>query len=804
MESLHSFVSQRQQGLLPRNVFSRAVRDSLYLVKRLTNTRVLEGHNGCVNSVSWNETGTRLISGSDDCHINIYDMATGLTCHSFHTSHQSNIFSAKFLPQTGDCKAVSCAGIGSVEVSELSPYGDYVAHQFKCQSSITYQVATSPGCPHEFFTCEELGMVRLYDLRTSSSCHCDGNCNRSMLCRFPSAVTSMSVHPLEPHYVVVGLGDGTLRLLDRRRSDTWQDPAPDSPLQVLHASSAPVKYRPAAIRDQKLKITSVNFNADGSQIVASYSEDYVYLFNSGIRGSSNFGLAPPQISRPQYLSQFERYPGRGQKRHCTKSQQRDSCDNTDSPPLHYNVASSSEGAVGGRRRVAPGHKRIRLRGDWSDTGPEARPEDQVSEEPEEGEGGGGGRGSLMNRMSRLFERWVDMALDSVSGDEGEGEVEGEGNGEGRDEGESSEVEEMDRRENNPDLDEQSPESWTLNEPDGERVADEESVLLETPSNNHGESDRDSGVVDQANPHHDLRLAQDAVEVAMVNVVTEAVHQAMGDSLSLSPGEETQDVQNSAVSQGTVEVATASESNRPVGNHTDAHRSENAATDTTRTSETGASLYYSVELNPLPDDALVSPINHSVPTSPLLENVRETSPSGSPSSVRGRRSRDRSPDHSYQRSRFRAQRRRGERSRGVAGRGSEVGEKGEREGEEDTGGRRFKPFRESYPQLQPFMVYKGHRNSRTMIKQANFFGDNWVMSGSDCGRVFVWDKWTGEVVNMFTADTYVVNCVQPHPSAYLIATSGIDYNVKLWEPVADQEASLSDLDEVYTYEITAHA
>jgi WD40 repeat protein len=84
MESLHSFVSQRQQGLLPRNIFSRAVRDSLYLVKRLTNTRVLEGHNGCVNSVSWNETGTRLISGSDDCHINIYDMATGLVRTVLH------------------------------------------------------------------------------------------------------------------------------------------------------------------------------------------------------------------------------------------------------------------------------------------------------------------------------------------------------------------------------------------------------------------------------------------------------------------------------------------------------------------------------------------------------------------------------------------------------------------------------------------------------------------------------------------------------------------------------------------------
>ena len=55
----------------------------------------------------------------------------------------------------------------------------------------------------------------------------------------------MCVHPLQPHYVVVGLGDGKLRLLDRRRSDTWQDPAPDSPLQILHACVC-VPVRPVA------------------------------------------------------------------------------------------------------------------------------------------------------------------------------------------------------------------------------------------------------------------------------------------------------------------------------------------------------------------------------------------------------------------------------------------------------------------------------------------------------------------------------------------------------------------------------
>ena len=61
--------------------------------------------------------------------------------------------------------------------------------------------------------------------------------------------------------------------------------------------------------------------------------------------------------------------------------------------------------------------------------------------------------------------------------------------------------------------------------------------------------------------------------------------------------------------------------------------------------------------------------------------------------------------------------------------------------------------------------RAHTHTHTQIKQANFLGDNWVMSGSDCGRVFVWNKWSGEVVNLLVADSHVVNCVQPHPEAY---------------------------------------
>jgi nuclear receptor interaction protein len=96
---------------------------------------------------------------------------------------------------------------------------------------------------------------------------------------------------------------------------------------------------------------------------------------------------------------------------------------------------------------------------------------------------------------------------------------------------------------------------------------------------------------------------------------------------------------------------------------------------------------------------------------------------------------------------------------------------------------------------PSMMYQGHRNARTMIKQANFWGDQFVMAGSDCGRVFLWDKYTGEIVNVLVADSHVVNCVQPHPHSCVLATSGIDYDIKLWEPMDDSPCELSDLDSI---------
>jgi nuclear receptor interaction protein len=78
-------------------------------------------------------------------------------------------------------------------------------------------------------------------------------------------------------------------------------------------------------------------------------------------------------------------------------------------------------------------------------------------------------------------------------------------------------------------------------------------------------------------------------------------------------------------------------------------------------------------------------------------------------------------------------------------------------------------------------FSGHRNARTMIKEATWWGNNFVLSGSDCGHIFGWERSTGKLILLLEADRHVVNCIQPHPYDPMIASSGIDYDVKIWVP-----------------------
>lgn len=170
----------------------------------------LDAHQGCVNTLSWNSTGSLLVSGSDDCHLMIHNwprLLTQLTIrydmiriseyrcilfllyyviwvlfiliyssfkllHSIPSGHVANIFSAHFLPRTHDSQIISCAGNGTIHLTYIDRPDSYGNYPFYCNKKVTYQLAVTDYCPYEFLSCGEDGTVRVFDLRVKQKCLC--------------------------------------------------------------------------------------------------------------------------------------------------------------------------------------------------------------------------------------------------------------------------------------------------------------------------------------------------------------------------------------------------------------------------------------------------------------------------------------------------------------------------------------------------------------------------------------------------------------------------------------------------------
>jgi WD40 repeat protein len=84
------------------------------------------------------------------------------------------------------------------------------------------------------------------------------------------------------------------------------------------------------------------------------------------------------------------------------------------------------------------------------------------------------------------------------------------------------------------------------------------------------------------------------------------------------------------------------------------------------------------------------------------------------------------------------------------------------------------------------VYKGRRNVQTFLKEATFFGnDEYVVTGSDCGNVYIWEKNSANLVHCFSGDARVVNGIAPHPCHLpILAVCGIDSDAKIFEPSSE--------------------
>ena len=78
--------------------FQQQAGRSLDLIHRLQLDRKLDNHEGCVNTVAFNPSGDRLVSGSDDLHINIWDWQLGALLTSLSSRRSRGIGALGTMP----------------------------------------------------------------------------------------------------------------------------------------------------------------------------------------------------------------------------------------------------------------------------------------------------------------------------------------------------------------------------------------------------------------------------------------------------------------------------------------------------------------------------------------------------------------------------------------------------------------------------------------------------------------------------------------------------------------------------------
>lgn len=94
----------------------------------------LEAHVGCVNCLEWSSNGRLLASGSDDNRLIIWKPFhhKPLCSTDIMTPHQGNIFSVRFLPNTGDSLIATAAADRCCYVFDVNRVSDQCSPCWKC------------------------------------------------------------------------------------------------------------------------------------------------------------------------------------------------------------------------------------------------------------------------------------------------------------------------------------------------------------------------------------------------------------------------------------------------------------------------------------------------------------------------------------------------------------------------------------------------------------------------------------------------------------------------------------------------
>ncbi|GFN86123.1 Ddb1- and cul4-associated factor 8-like [Plakobranchus ocellatus] len=262
-------------GRLGSSWFREGVQGSLHMVRRLVTVKRMELHEGCVNALSFNRIGTLLASGSDDLNVVLWNWQKARPSVSYESGHRSNVFQAKFMPFSGDCHVISCARDGQVRLAELNSMGVCKATRKLAQHrGAAHKLALELDSPHVFLSCGEDALTFLFDLRQEKP-HKLVTAKEN-----DKKVPLYSIHsnPCDSYQFCVGGRDHYIRVYDKRKISEQSDGGVLKKLCPDHLVTS----------DLKANVTCAIYNYNGSEILGTYNDEDIYLFDNTMSDGANY------------------------------------------------------------------------------------------------------------------------------------------------------------------------------------------------------------------------------------------------------------------------------------------------------------------------------------------------------------------------------------------------------------------------------------------------------------------------------------------------------------------------------------
>lgn len=141
------------------------------MIQSISVAKRLKGHNGCINSIEYNDTATLLISGSDDLRVKIYDTSSWKQLASITTEHVANIFSAIMMPDGTNQNLLSCGLDGAICASNLVAGSSSIVHRSRFVMATKLIPLPEWGSGHVAIAGFESGDIAFVDSRTKTIPH---------------------------------------------------------------------------------------------------------------------------------------------------------------------------------------------------------------------------------------------------------------------------------------------------------------------------------------------------------------------------------------------------------------------------------------------------------------------------------------------------------------------------------------------------------------------------------------------------------------------------------------------------------